>query len=91
MIVCTEADLKAAIMACVAPVVAERDELYAMLMKTIGDYRASLLLAAYEQGRLVSILGALRDLVTESDLAGLSPDGIALQNAKEVLRGPVRQ
>lgn len=47
--------------------------------------------ATHEQQRMVYLHGALRDLVTECDAAGLSPDGLALQNAKEVLRAPVRQ
>lgn len=91
MIVCKEEDLKAAILASVAPIVAERDVLFARLMKALSDHRTSLLVATHEQQRLVYLHGALRDLVTECEAAGLSPDGLALQNAKEVLRAPVRQ
>lgn len=91
MIVCTESDFKSAITAVVAPIVAERDILFTRLMKALADHRTSLLVATHEQQRMVYLHGALRDLVTECDAAGLSPDGLALQNAKEVLRAPVRQ
>lgn len=91
MIYCTEAELKAAIMAVVAPIVVERDYLHTTLMKTIGDYRATLLIATHEKTQTIKLAGALRDLITECDFAGLSTDGVALQNAREVLRAPVRQ
>lgn len=91
MIVCNEDDLKVAIAAVVKPIIEERDYLHSTLIKTVGDYRATLLIAGQEKLQAIKLTHALRDLITECEAAGLPAYSPSLENARDVLRRPVRQ